>query len=132
MDERIVKIVKATARGQLAEYAGAAYCMHCSESPYSEVNLAILVDMIHEPECIVTIARQLMVEWGMPLNIYQVRYQRRQLRENGKPLDDWQPFIDSQIAFAPEDVLSQYAGNPLTEYRNVAIKFMRVFPLEAQ
>jgi hypothetical protein len=127
-DPRIAVIVKAVAVGELAEQAGAEYCPYaCGHSPYDRAYNVLDIDMIHAPDCPITLARSLMADWGTPLAIYKIVYQRWQKGGAG-----WHDLTAYRVGYSSEEVAGEWAASDdRTRYRDVTVEFERLFPWES-
>ena len=99
MNERILKILKDVAYGEMASDEMDTRCLHCSEEqPYSaDINVQ------HSVDCPVTLARTLLQEQGMPLYLYQV------VQEEVAPgRDTWRDETYLRFAFSEDELRSQF------------------------
>ncbi len=81
MDERILAILKAVARGESICYDASCECLYC---PGNENYSNERIDSInHKPECPILLARAILRETGAPLKFYRVTYDR--IQRNSPP-----------------------------------------------
>jgi hypothetical protein len=98
MDERILAILKEVAYGALCSDDGSSYCIYGNCSAWD--TSMKYGNGIHDAECIVTIARQLLKEQGIPLLVYQIDWECFDGR-----LSKWVPASTSYtLAFSEEEV----------------------------
>jgi hypothetical protein len=101
MDERILAILKEVAYGELCSDDGSSYCIYGNCSAWdSSANYG---NAVHDAECIVTVARQLLKEQGIPLLVYQIDWECFDGR-----IAEWVPASSSSymLAFSEEEVRS--------------------------
>lgn len=102
MDERILTILKAVAYGELCSDDGDNYCPYdgCEAwNPSGKYD-----NPLHDATCIVTLARQVLSEMGMPLLLYRIDSEYRGVRPQ-----EWQVASPSyQLAFNEQEIRDRW------------------------
>lgn len=125
MDERIVAVIKATAKAPTCEIMGETCCCYCDSSEHLDTNYHGLSEIKHEPGCKVLLARALCIEWGMPLGMYYVSYEWHPDNERRRT-PHWRGVSVYTTAFSEDDALSQYRDRRVV--RNMRATYVCPFP----
>ena len=92
--------MKAVSYAEIAYDDVCLYCLYREEALPAEHNP-------HAPSCPVTLARALLKEMHMPLLLYRVEYEAREI--NGLR---WRPFSSTQLAFSAQEAVAKFADSP--------------------
>jgi hypothetical protein len=124
-DERIARIVKAVAKGPLDHDDCAAWCVYCEEHEGGVSDTVDIPILRHKSDCEVVTARQLLIEWGMPLNVYLVEYEHNYMTSlQGR---HWKAHKEYLLASSTEEVIQACTWS---NTRNIQAIFVRELPRE--